>query len=114
MSHFWGQVQFQQEVEGHISELVEEGEGFDSSSSPDYDSPPERYDEWESECNEWIEASGTFCKWVGLSRPSVLERLEEVMMNAERPPEEEDEDWHDDDYQQPTVFWTIERMFEDL
>lgn len=73
------------------------------------------YDDWYADTDSLVTLAREFYEWAPFPIPDELETLEELMGSVEPPPEFEPEPDHDDWRNGPAgVYWTIERMFEDL
>lgn len=73
------------------------------------------YDAWYAEADSLVTLARAFYKWALFQIPDELATLEELVDTVEPPRESEPEPDYDDWRNGPAgVYWTIERMFEDL
>lgn len=74
----------------------------------------DEYDAWCAEADSLVTLARGFYKWALFQIPDELATLEELVDTVEPPPEHDPEP--DDDLRNGSagVYWTIERMFEDL
>ena len=75
------------------------------------------YDAWYAEADSLVTLARRFYKWAPFQIPDELATLEGLMDTVGTPPESEPEPEPDyDDWRNGSVgvYWTIERMFEDL
>lgn len=73
------------------------------------------YDAWYAKADSLIALAQGFYKWAPFQIPDELAALEGLINTVEPPPEFEPEPDYDDWRNGSAgVYWTIERMFEDL
>ena len=72
------------------------------------------YEDWYAQAEDLVTLARAFYRWAPFPMPGELERLEELMELVKPPPEFEPD--MDDDWRRASdgVYWTIDRMFEDL
>ena len=102
-----------------IGRLEEQCERGDDIQAHNDDEPytPDEYEEWLTESQTLVEIASVFYKWSGREEPDDVPRLRHLVEHVDRPPEPyapEDEDREYSGPSDPSSYWTLERMFEDL
>jgi energy-coupling factor transporter ATP-binding protein EcfA2 len=96
------------ELDAEAIALIRQGEGFESTDDPD------EFDEWRFTARKLLATSEDFFRW-GITAPADgIEELKKVLELANRPREQESEDYSDQQLPDSGPYWTVERLFEDL
>jgi hypothetical protein len=100
-------------LERQLNERVHLGESIDSDTG---EFQPEDYDDWRTESRQLLKTADAFYNWAIIDPPSAFGELENLIEIVSRPADEAVDQEPDDDYRPSTstMYWSIERLFEDL
>jgi hypothetical protein len=101
-------------IESWASNLENEAQALIEEGSFEYGSDPEEFDDWDSRVKEFLRNAREFAGWGKTGKINSLEELESVRESAERPNEEEPDEFEEPSLPYAGRYWTVSRLFEDL